>query len=81
MGLFTAAVVYHTLSTVNLMCIEYPNFFRALIFAPIVAGLGGTFAGVTVIAFWWMMGFVYETCKDMRDFAYSEELEHDDDGQ
>ena len=57
MGLFTAIVVHHALSTANLMCIEYPNAFRALIFAPVVAGLGGAFAGISVAVFWWMMGF------------------------
>ena len=78
MGLFTGAVVYHALSTANLMCIEYPNMFRSLIFAPSVAGFGGLFAGTSVIVFWWMMGFVYETCNAMRIAHYDEDFDDEE---
>ena len=73
MGLFTGLAVAYALFTVNLMCIEYPNMYRSLIFAPSFAGVGGTLAGISVGAFWWMIGFVYETCKVIQSNAYAEE--------
>ena len=78
LGLISASIVTHALYTVNLMCIEYPNLFRSLIFAPSFAGLGGLVAGSSIMAFWWTMGFVYETHKLMRAVTYEDDDVDDD---